>query len=127
LLLLPYNPLFISSKRPIDQNKYNLFDISLLFLYKVEKRKRLGDENPRWSSPSKRQSWSFWTKRSGRLAVPAVASIEDLRAAQKELASARDVGELKEVFRRWRKIGWKNLCKLWLAERTPEQLKNEGG
>jgi hypothetical protein len=27
---------------------------------------------------------------------------------------------------RWRKIGWKNVCKLWLQERTPEQLKGEG-
>jgi hypothetical protein len=27
---------------------------------------------------------------------------------------------------RWRRIGWKNLCKLWLQERTPEQLKGEG-
>ena len=30
-------------------------------------------------------------------------------------------------FLRWRKIGWKNVCKLWLEERTPEQLKGEGG
>jgi len=26
----------------------------------------------------------------------------------------------------WRRIGWKNICKLWLEERTPEQLKDEG-
>jgi len=26
----------------------------------------------------------------------------------------------------WRRIGWKNICKLWLEERTPEQLKGEG-
>jgi hypothetical protein len=25
-----------------------------------------------------------------------------------------------------RRIGWKNICKLWLQERTPEQLKVEG-
>jgi hypothetical protein len=24
------------------------------------------------------------------------------------------------------KYGWKNICKLWLEERTPEQLKGEG-
>jgi len=24
-------------------------------------------------------------------------------------------------------IGWKNICKLWLEDRTPEQLKGEGG
>jgi hypothetical protein len=28
---------------------------------------------------------------------------------------------------KWRRIGWKNICKLWLQERTPEQLKGEGG
>jgi hypothetical protein len=26
---------------------------------------------------------------------------------------------------KWRRIGWKNVCKLWLEERTPEQLKGE--
>jgi len=26
----------------------------------------------------------------------------------------------------WRRIGWKNIFKLWLQERTPEQLKGEG-
>ena len=25
------------------------------------------------------------------------------------------------------KYGWNNVCKLWLQERTPEQLKGEGG
>jgi hypothetical protein len=34
---------------------------------------------------------------------------------------------LKAVFKKWRRIGWKNVCKLWLQERTPEQLKGEGG
>jgi hypothetical protein len=26
----------------------------------------------------------------------------------------------------WRRIGWKNVCKLWLEKRSPEQLKGEG-
>ena len=30
-------------------------------------------------------------------------------------------------FKKWGKVGWKNVCKLWLEERTPEQLKGEGG
>jgi len=34
---------------------------------------------------------------------------------------------LKTVFKKWRGIGWKNVCKLWLQERTPEELKGEGG
>jgi len=58
--------------------------------------------------------------------MPAIAPIEDLRNAQKELLETKDVEELKRVFRRWRKIGWRNVCKLWLEERTPEQLKGEG-
>jgi hypothetical protein len=58
--------------------------------------------------------------------MPAIASIEDLRNAQKDLLEAKDLGELKEMFRKWRRIGWKNICKLWLQERSPEQLKGEG-
>jgi len=34
---------------------------------------------------------------------------------------------LRFVVWKWRRIGWKNICKLWLEERTPEQLKGEGG
>jgi hypothetical protein len=59
--------------------------------------------------------------------VPAIASLEDLRAAQKDLLEAKNLEELKTAFKKWRKIGWKNVCKLWLGERTPEQLKGEGG
>ncbi len=58
--------------------------------------------------------------------MPAIAPIEDLRNAQKELLEAKDLIELKAVFKKWRKIGWKNICKLWLAETTPEKLKGEG-
>jgi hypothetical protein len=28
---------------------------------------------------------------------------------------------------KWRRIGWKNVCKLWLEEHTAEQLKGESG
>jgi len=58
--------------------------------------------------------------------MPAIAPIEDLRHAQKDLLGAKDLDELKEMFRKWWRIGWKNVCKLWLEERTPEQLKGEG-
>lgn len=58
--------------------------------------------------------------------MPAIASLEDLRAAREELLAAKDLDELKRVFKRGRRIGWKNVCKLWLEERTPEQLKGEG-
>lgn len=59
--------------------------------------------------------------------MPAIASLEDLRAAQKDLLEAKNLEELKTAFKKWWKIGWKNVCKLWLGERTPEQLKGEGG
>jgi len=55
--------------------------------------------------------------------MPAIASLEDLKAAQQDLLNAKDLNELKAAFKRWRKVGWKNVVKLWLGERTPEQLK----
>ncbi len=57
--------------------------------------------------------------------MPAIASLEDLKDAQKDLLEMKNVDELKGVFRKWRRIGWKNICKLWLEERTPEQFKGE--
>ena len=58
--------------------------------------------------------------------MPAIAPLEDLKSAQKDLLEAKDLDDLKRVFNKWRRIGWKNVCKLWLQERTPEQLKGEG-
>ena len=57
--------------------------------------------------------------------MPAIASLEDLRAARKDFLEAKGLNELKAVFKKWRRIGWKNVCKLWLEERTPEELKGE--
>jgi len=57
--------------------------------------------------------------------MPAIASLEDLKSAQNDLLRAKDIEELKSAFRKWHRIGWKNICKLWLQERTPEQLKGE--
>jgi hypothetical protein len=62
---------------------------------------------------------------SKELIMPTIASLEDLRDAQEDLLQAKDIDELKRAFRKCRKIGWKNICKLWLEERTPEQLKSE--
>jgi hypothetical protein len=39
--------------------------------------------------------------------MPAIASLEDLKAAQKDLHEAKDLTELKAAFKKWRKIGWK--------------------
>jgi hypothetical protein len=57
--------------------------------------------------------------------MPAIASLEDLKAAQKDLLEAKDLIELKATFKKYRRIGWKNICKLWLEESTPEKLKGE--
>jgi hypothetical protein len=58
--------------------------------------------------------------------MTAIASLEDLKAAQKDLLEPQNLEELKAAFKKWRRIGWKNIYKLWLEERSPEQLKNEG-
>jgi hypothetical protein len=42
--------------------------------------------------------------------MPAIASLEDLKAAQNDLREAKDLNELKTVFKKWRRIGWKNMC-----------------
>ncbi len=42
--------------------------------------------------------------------MPAIAPIEDLRVAQEELLEIEDIEELKRVFKKWRHIGWKNVC-----------------
>jgi len=49
-----------------------------------------------------------------------------VNSVQKDLLEAKDLDTLKAAFKRWRKIGWKNICKGWLQESTPEQLKGEG-
>jgi hypothetical protein len=36
-------------------------------------------------------------------AMPAIAFLEDLKAAQKDLLPAKDLSELKAVFKKWRK------------------------
>jgi hypothetical protein len=59
--------------------------------------------------------------------MPAIASLEDLKAAQKDLLAAKDLDELKAAFKKGEQIGWKTLCELWLEERTPEELKGESG
>jgi len=37
--------------------------------------------------------------------MSAIASLEALKAAQKDLLEAKDLTELKAVFKRWRRIG----------------------
>ena len=42
--------------------------------------------------------------------MPAIAALEDLKTAQKDLQEAKDLNELKAVFKKWRRISWKNMC-----------------
>jgi hypothetical protein len=42
--------------------------------------------------------------------MPAIAFLEDLKTAQKDLLAAKDLGELKAVFKKYRRIGWKIVC-----------------
>lgn len=60
--------------------------------------------------------------------MPAIASLEDLVAAQAALAELRRrqpeaYGQFVELFRLHRHIGYKNLSRLMLGEATPEKLK----
>jgi hypothetical protein len=69
--------------------------------------------------------------------MPAIASLEDLKSAQKEglgtyamcyvslQSRTRDTSHGYDLNEKWRRIGWKNICKLWLQEGTPEELKGE--
>jgi hypothetical protein len=68
----------------------------------------------------------LWVLSNTEECMPAIASLDDLKAAQQDFLQAKDLEELKAAFRKSRRIGWKNVCKLWLQERTPEQLKGEG-
>ena len=63
--------------------------------------------------------------------MPAVASLEqlnsvmqDLQALQAEHSLVYD--QLVAVFRKHRKVGYKNICKLMMGEATPEKLKGIG-
>jgi hypothetical protein len=60
--------------------------------------------------------------------VPAVASLEDLRAVARDLETLKTAHpqayqDAADLVRRHRKVGFKNICKLLLGESTPEKLK----
>ncbi|MBA7630953.1 hypothetical protein ES703_38480 [subsurface metagenome] len=60
--------------------------------------------------------------------MPAVASLEDLKAVDEQLKALKEehpevYAHFVELFRKNRKIGYKNICKMMLEEATPEKLK----
>jgi hypothetical protein len=63
--------------------------------------------------------------------MPAVASLEQLRGVLSDLeelkaASPEAYDRFAALFRKHRKVGYKNICRLLLGESTPEKLKGEG-
>lgn len=60
--------------------------------------------------------------------MPAVASLEDLKAVDEQLNALKGdspevYAHFVELFRKNRKIGYKNICKMMMGEATPEKLK----
>jgi hypothetical protein len=60
--------------------------------------------------------------------MPAVASLEELKAVEQQLEQLRakhpeGYTDLVELFRRYRKVGYKNICKMMMGEATAEKLK----
>ncbi len=60
--------------------------------------------------------------------MPAVASLEELKAVEENLSRlksrhAESYADLVELFRRHRKVGYKNICKMMMGEATAEKLK----
>jgi hypothetical protein len=65
------------------------------------------------------------------VAMPAVASLEELREVDASVKSFQAVfpeasAALADLLRKYRRIGYKNIAKLLLGEATPEKLKGEG-
>jgi len=62
--------------------------------------------------------------------MPALASLDDLKevlARLEELKSSHPEAydAFAAILKKYRKVGYKNICKLLLGEATPEKLKGE--
>lgn len=60
--------------------------------------------------------------------MPSVATIEDLRAVSSDLSDLKarhpeSYDAFAALFKKHRKVGYKNICKMLLGEATPEKLK----
>ncbi len=60
--------------------------------------------------------------------MPAVASLEELKTVDEQLKALKGenpevYARFVELFRKNRKIGYKNICKMMMGEATPEKLK----
>ncbi|HVP19615.1 MAG TPA: hypothetical protein VMU36_11500 [Spirochaetia bacterium] len=62
--------------------------------------------------------------------MPALASLEDLREVLARLEKLKAdqpqaYERFADILRSYRRVGYKNICKLLLGEATPEKLKGE--
>ena len=62
--------------------------------------------------------------------MPAIASIEDLRRLDDEIKAVKHehpeaCKKIIDMIKKNRKLGYKNFCKLFTAERSPEALKSD--
>lgn len=62
--------------------------------------------------------------------MAALASLEELREVDTKVRQFQSefpeaYGAISEVLKKYRRIGYKNIIKLLLAEATPEKLKGE--
>ena len=60
--------------------------------------------------------------------MPAIASLADLKKAQNDIIDFKvkypiECKEFEKLIKKHRKNGYKNFCKLFLEEETPESLK----
>ena len=63
--------------------------------------------------------------------MPAIASLEELKAVEADLKQIQEsapeqYSAFAALFKKHRKIGYKNICKMLLGEATPEKLKGLG-
>lgn len=60
--------------------------------------------------------------------MPAIAPLEDLKAVAAEVKNLKQehpdsYQSFVDLFKKYRRVGYKNICKLLLEEATPEKLK----
>ena len=60
--------------------------------------------------------------------MPAIASLEDLKKLNAEIEKVKQkypdaAAKIVQIIKQFRKVGYRNFCKLFTEERTPEQLK----
>ncbi len=60
--------------------------------------------------------------------MPSIATLEELQAVAADLETLKQshpepYEEFAALFKKHRKVGYKNICKMLLGEATPEKLK----